>query len=91
MRIDKWLFFTRLIKTRSQAAALVDSGAVRLNGAIVTKPAQTVRVGDDLIFPTGKRLRRVVVLAQGSRRGPAPEAQALYQEQEAPARDPWSD
>lgn len=91
MRIDKWLFFTRLIKTRSQVAALVDSGAVRLNGAIVTKPAQTVKVGDELIFPTGKRLRRVVVLAPGGRRGPAPEARALYQEQEAPARDPWFD
>lgn len=91
MRIDKWLFFTRLIKTRSQAAALVEAGEVRLNGIIVTKPAQTVKVGDELIFPTGKRLRRVVVLAHGDRRGPAPEAQALYGELEAPIRDPWTD
>jgi ribosome-associated heat shock protein Hsp15 len=91
MRIDKWLFFTRLIKTRSQAAALVEAGEVRLNGVLIGKPAQAVKVGDELIFPTGTRRRRVVVLAHGHRRGPAPEAQALYQELEAPRPDPWSD
>lgn len=80
MRIDKWLFFARFIKTRSQAAVLVEDGDVKINGKVVVKPAQAVKPGDVLIFPTGKRWRQVEVLGLGSRRGPAPEAQALYRE-----------
>ena len=84
MRIDKWLFFTRFIKTRSQAAALVDAGDVRINGKVAVKPAQAVKIGDVLIFPTGKRWRQVEVVQLGTRRGPAPEAQALYRELDPP-------
>lgn len=84
MRIDKWLFFCRFFKTRTMAAGLVEAGDVRLNGRVTVKPAQTVKAGDVLIFPTGKRWRRVEVVQLGTRRGPAPEAQALYRELEAP-------
>lgn len=87
LRIDKWLFFTRLFKTRGQAVALIEAGEVRLNGATVTKPAQLVRAGDVLIFPAGKRLRRVTVLALGMRRGPAPQAQELYRDEQPPRPD----
>lgn len=84
MRIDKWLFFCRFFKTRSMAAGVVDAGEVRLNGHGVSKTAQVVKVGDVLVFPTGKRWRQVEVLALGTRRGPAPEARALYREMETP-------
>ncbi|MCA1909802.1 MAG: RNA-binding S4 domain-containing protein [Magnetospirillum sp.] len=84
MRIDKWLFFTRFIKSRSRAALLVEAGEVRVNGKVVIKPAQAVNVGDVLVFPIGKRWRQVEVLALGTRRGTAPEAQALYREMESP-------
>ena len=91
LRVDKWLFFTRLIKTRSQAAGLVEAGEIRVNGDVVTKPSHLLKVGDELILPTGKRMRRVVVAALGSRRGPAPEARTLYRELDAPLADPWTD
>lgn len=84
MRIDKWLFFARFIKTRSQAASLVEAGQVQLNGRVVSKTAQAVKIGDVLVFPTGKRWRQVEVLDLGSRRSPAPEARALYRELEPP-------
>ena len=84
LRIDKWLFFARLFKTRGQAVALIEAGEIRLNGSTVTKPAHRVKVGDEIVVPTGKRLRRVTVLGLGSRRGPAPEAQAPYQQWDAP-------
>jgi len=84
VRIDKWLWFARFFKTRSLAQAVIASGEVRLNGRIVAKPAQDVAPGDELIFPTGKRRRRVTVLAPAERRGPAPEAQGLYTELESP-------
>ena len=88
MRIDKWLFFARFLKTRSQAAALIAAGDVRLNGRVVGKAAQTVRVGDEVLFAAGKRWRRVTVLGLGVRRGPAPEAQGLYRDLDPPAAIP---
>jgi ribosome-associated heat shock protein Hsp15 len=87
LRIDKWLWFARFFKTRSLAASVVEAGEVRLNGAMVSKTSVQVRAGDDLVFPTGKRRRRVTVLAVGERRGPAPEAQALYREEPPPPPD----
>lgn len=91
LRIDKWLWFARFFKTRSLAASVVAEGEVLLNGAAVSKTSAAVRVGDELVFPTGKRRRRVTVLALGERRGPAPEAQALYREEEPPPpEDPFA-
>lgn len=91
LRIDKWLWFARFFKTRSLAASVVAAGEVSLNGAVVAKASALVRVGDELVFPTGKRRRRVTVLALGERRGPAPEAQALYREEDPPPpEDPFA-
>lgn len=91
LRIDKWLWFARFFKTRSLAASVVEAGEVLLNGGVVAKTSAAVRVGDDLVFPAGKRRRRVTVLALGERRGPAPEAQALYREEAPPPpEDPFA-
>jgi len=79
-RLDQWLWFARLAKSRSLAARLCAAGAIRLNDATVTKPNQTVRVGDVVVVPQCTLQRTVRVLALGARRGPASEARALYQE-----------
>lgn len=78
LRLDKWLWFARFFKTRSLAAARVAAGGVRINGERVTKRATTVGAGDVLTFAQGRVVRIVEVVAIGARRGPAPEAQALY-------------
>lgn len=78
IRIDKWLWYARFFKTRSLAAKQVSAGHVRLNANKISKPAQNVSVGDVLTFPQGRQIRVVEVAALGERRGPAPEAQALY-------------
>jgi ribosome-associated heat shock protein Hsp15 len=78
-RIDKWLFHARFYKTRGLAQAAVGAGRVRLNGTRVEKPAQTVRPGDILILGKGKELLSLWILALAERRGPAPEARALYE------------
>ncbi|CAO3414833.1 RNA-binding S4 domain-containing protein [Azospirillum doebereinerae] len=80
LRIDKWLWFARFFKTRSLAAKLCNDGGVRLSGAVVTKAHAAVRPGDVLTFAQGRHIRVVKVLALGIRRGPAPEAQALYED-----------
>ncbi len=80
LRIDKWLWYARFFKTRSLAAKLCNDGGVRLSGAVVTKAHAAVKPGDVLTFAQGRHIRVVKVVALGSRRGPAPEAQALYED-----------
>lgn len=80
MRGDKWLWHARFFKTRGLAAKLITGGHLRVNSGKVHKAAQAVGPGDVLTFPQGRRIRVVKVLALGERRGPAPEAQALYED-----------
>jgi ribosome-associated heat shock protein Hsp15 len=80
IRIDKWLWQARFCKSRTLAATLVEGGKVRLNGSRITKPAQLVGAGDALTFPQGNAIRVVTILACGTRRGPAFEAQTLFQD-----------
>lgn len=89
-RLDKWLWHARFFKTRSAAAAIVSGGAVRLDGEPCSKPHRAVGAGDTLTFPQGRRVRVVRLLAVADRRGPAPEAQALYEDLSPPPapRDP---
>jgi ribosome-associated heat shock protein Hsp15 len=81
-RIDVWLWRARFFKTRSLAARMVSEGHVRLaRGDAETpidKPSRTVRCGDGLIIIVGARRATLTIRALGVRRGPAPEAQALY-------------
>ena len=89
IRLDKWLWHARFFKSRSLAAAAC-GGAMRLNGQPVAKPSQPLRPGDVLTFVQAREVRVVRVRAPGLRRGPAPEAQALYDDltPAAPPADP---
>jgi ribosome-associated heat shock protein Hsp15 len=78
MRLDKWLWQARFFKTRALAAGVVSAGKLRLNAERTDKPARAVGPGDVLTFPQGARVRVVRVVALGTRRGPAAEAAALY-------------
>lgn len=78
IRLDRWLWFARLCRSRSLAARLCEEGRVRVNRALVDKPAHLVRPGDVLTFAQGPRIRVVRVLALGTRRGPPVEAAGLY-------------
>lgn len=78
IRIDKWLWQARFFKTRSLAAGVVSSGHLRINGDKTAKPGRAVGAGDVLTFRQGARVRVVRILACGTRRGPAAEAQGLY-------------
>lgn len=79
-RIDKWLFFARVVKSRSLAARLVASGAVRVNREKTSQPSHTVRVGDVLTITLARRILVYRILAAGTRRGPAGEARLLYED-----------
>jgi ribosome-associated heat shock protein Hsp15 len=79
VRIDKWLWAARFYKTRSLAAKAVHGGHVHINGQRA-KPARLVQAGDVLIIRRGAVAFEVVIRLAGSRRGPAEQAAALYEE-----------
>ncbi|HYB11311.1 MAG TPA: RNA-binding S4 domain-containing protein [Alphaproteobacteria bacterium] len=80
LRVDKWLWFARFFKSRSLATRLCADGKVRINRVVATKAHQPIRPGDVLTFPQGRQIRVIKVIALGVRRGPAVEAQRLYED-----------
>ena len=82
LRIDRWLWCTRLFKSRSLAADAVGGGKVQVNGRRV-KPAQAVRVGDQVSITRTGFAFECQVLKLPDRRGSAPIAQACYAETDA--------
>ena len=87
IRLDKWLHFARFFKTRTLSAAQITGGHVRVNAARASKAAMTVGAGDVLIFTQGREIRVIRIMQTGTRRGPANEAQALYEDLSPPAGD----
>lgn len=86
-RIDKWLFFARLVKSRSLAQKLVLAGAVRINREKILNVARLVRPGDVLTVAVAREVRVLRILDPGLRRGPAPEARKLYEDLARPPSD----
>ncbi len=79
MRIDKWLWAARFFKTRSLATDEINKGRIQVNG-LVAKPSREVKAQDNVVIRQGDMTRTIVVQALSQVRGPAPVAQALYQE-----------
>jgi ribosome-associated heat shock protein Hsp15 len=77
-RIDKWLWHARMVRTLSDAAGLVTSGHVRLNGKRIDAPGQLVRIGDVVTLALDRSVKVVRVEGACERRGAAPAARALY-------------
>ena len=80
MRLDRYLFFIRLLKSRTLAQGLIEAGHVRLDGRRVAKAAEEVKVGSVIALPLHGQVRVLRVLSLPLRRGPASEAQACYEE-----------
>lgn len=79
-RLDKWLWYARVVKSRSLAQGLIEGGRVRLNKSKVDKPRQIVKRDDVLTITVHHKVRVLKVLLPGTRRGPAAEAQTLFED-----------
>ena len=80
MRIDRFLYFVRLAKSRTIAQSLVDTGHIRIDGKRVVKASDDVHAGSVVALPLHGQTRVLRVLVLPSRRGPAAEARACYEE-----------
>lgn len=80
LRVDQWLWFARVVKSRTLGHALVERGKVRLNRLRLEKPSTLVKPGDVLTISLGPKVRVLEVSAIGQRRGPASEAALLYKD-----------
>ncbi|MEM7748524.1 MAG: RNA-binding S4 domain-containing protein [Pseudomonadota bacterium] len=83
-RLDKWLWFARVAKTRTLASSFVSAGKVRVNKIKTEKPGTSIKVGDVITVAAHSKVRVLRVLAAGSRRGPATEAAMLYEDLSPP-------
>jgi ribosome-associated heat shock protein Hsp15 len=80
VRIDRFLFFIRLVKSRTLAQAVIETGHVRIDGKRVEKPSEDVRVGSIVALPLHGQVLLLRVLGLPQRRGPAAEARTCYDE-----------
>ena len=83
MRLDRYLFFIRLVKSRTLAQGLIEEGHLRIDGKRVAKPSDEVRVGSVIALPLHGAVRIIRVTALPERRGPAREARQHFEEIEA--------
>ena len=88
MRIDRYLHCIRLVKSRTLAQAVIETGFVRLDGRRVVKPSEEVRVGNIIALPLLGEVRVLRVLCLPERRGPKAEARACYEELGIDERQP---
>jgi len=83
-RLDKWIWFARVVKTRSLAAKLALEGHVRVNGERSLEPSKRVYLGDVLTLSLERRVRVLRVRGLGERRGPFSQAQTLFEDLSEP-------
>ena len=88
LRLDKWLWYARLFRSRTIAATQIAGGGFRVNKAIVHKSHQFVQPGDVVTFAKGPFVRVVEIIALGARRGPAAEARTLFRDLNPPESQP---
>ena len=79
-RVDKWLWYSRVVRTRAAAAGLAASGYVRLNGQRVNAPGRMLRVGDVVTISLYRGVRVLKVAGFAGQRGSGAAARLLYEE-----------
>jgi ribosome-associated heat shock protein Hsp15 len=80
VRIDRFLHCIRLVKSRTLAQSVIETGHVRVDGKRIEKSSEEVRAGSIIALPLHDRVRVLRVLSLPQRRGPAVEARACYEE-----------
>jgi ribosome-associated heat shock protein Hsp15 len=77
-RLDKWLWHARVVRARTSAAALIESGHVRINGVRERSPGHAIKAGDVLTIALDRGVRVLKVMGFTERRGDAASVTGLY-------------
>jgi ribosome-associated heat shock protein Hsp15 len=80
LRLDKFLWFARIVKTRTLAQQMAEEGRIRCSGRVIDRSHAPVKIGDVLSFAQRGQVRVIKVEAIPARRGPPAEARTLYSE-----------
>ncbi|MEN0040543.1 MAG: RNA-binding S4 domain-containing protein [Pseudomonadota bacterium] len=90
LRADKWLWFARIVKTRSLASSLIRGGRVRVNGERISSPSRALAADDVLTVTLDRQIKVLKVIAMPERRGPYEEARHMYEDLSpaVPKKDP---
>lgn len=83
-RLDRFLFFSRAVKSRTLAQKIIEAGAIRVNSERTDRTDHKVGAGDVLTMTLNGRVLVWRILDAGTRRGPASEAQGLYEDLSPP-------
>ena len=83
-RLDRFLFFSRAVKSRTLAQKIIETGAIRVNSERTDRSDHKVGAGDVLTMSLHGRILVWRIIDPGTRRGPAPEAQGLYEDLSPP-------
>ncbi|MDD9911371.1 MAG: RNA-binding S4 domain-containing protein [Ahrensia sp.] len=84
IRVDKWLWYARVVKSRSLAQGLIKTGKVRVNAARISAPSRQIEPGDVITVTLDRQIKILKMIAPGDRRGPASEARTLYEDLSPP-------
>lgn len=84
-RLDRFLFFSRAVKSRTLAQKIIETGAIRINSERTDRSDHKVGAGDVLTMSLHGRVLVWRIIDPGTRRGPASEAQGLYEDLSPPA------
>lgn len=79
-RVDKWLFFARVVKSRTLAGKLAEAGKIRVNSNKINSASYQVKVEDVLTITLERKILVLKILAPGEKRGPYVEAKELYED-----------
>ena len=79
-RLDKWLWCARFFKSRVICQKVILTGKVRINGIVISKTHAKIKIGDNLSFIQGRDFKEIKVISFSVSRGPAVEAQKLYED-----------
>lgn len=88
VRVDRWLWFARITKSRTLAQNLIRSGKLRVNSTRISSPSHAVGPGDTLTLTLPRQIKVLEIISCGTRRGPATEAQTLYMDHSPPVERP---
>ena len=80
LRLDIYLYYIRIFKSRSIATRFVLSSRLRISGQVTQKPHKMISIGDVLTMTVNDNIKIFKVLDIPNRRGPYSESISFYED-----------